>query len=782
LINELAETNYHIVLVLDDFHTITSHGIQDFLAFFVEHQPPDLCLVLLSRADPSLPLARLRGRGQLEEIRQNELSFTLDESANFLSRTMGIELSRNQLLSLEKRIEGWAAGMQLAALSLRTSTDVSGFIADFSGGNEFVADYLADEVLAQQPSQVKSFLLQTSILERLSAPLCAAVMQDANAPTILETIRERNLFLIPLDHHKEWYRYHALFVDLLRNRLHQSYTGQVDELYLRASQWCQKNGQTAPAVEYALAGNAVEQTSALIEQSFETFFISGQVQTLRRWLEKLPVETKDQHPILWIYHGLVLIWAGKSSATIGTLLSDRSSIFIQEGYSGEVQTVLALYAMTEGKITEADHLAQNAIQVLLPEQTLFCCLAADTLGMAKTLQSETLAAIHAFERLAKIASQSGYVMFEIMALSHLAGLHLQQGHLNAAAAGYQQALELVVQKLGEKSPVSGSILLGLGEISRERSDLNSALRYFLESTEMFAKYNDNGVPIAYLSTARVKIAQGDWKFAQEYLEKARQYAHASNTTRINDRLVSQLQARLWIAQGLIEPAEQWARQNGLLDRPISEIIEQDDKKAAGSEFVFNDYLTLARLYLAQNKVDAALQLLDSMLNTAKSMGLNRRVIYILVLKTLTLHQKKEEELAAVVLGEAIELAEVEEYQQVFCEAGEPVAQLLYQVIAKGNVPLYAKKILDIFMENKSLPVVAGKGKDGSESLVEPLSEREQEVLALIAAGLSNREIAFRLHISLSTVKGHTASIYGKLGVNSRTQAITRGNYLGILKQ
>jgi LuxR family transcriptional regulator, maltose regulon positive regulatory protein len=542
------------------------------------------------------------------------------------------------------------------------------------------------------------------------------------------------------------------------------------------------NDQIAPAIEYALAGHAVEQASALIEQSFERFFISGQVKTLRRWLEKLPEETKDRHPILWIFHGLVLLWAGKSSTTIGSLLSARSSTFMQEGYSGEVQTVLALYAMTEGKITEADHLAQNAMQALLPEQTLFGCLAADTLGMAKTLQSDPSAAIHAFERLAEIASGAGYVMFEIMALSHLAGLHLQQGHLNAAGAGYQQALELVVQKLGERSPVSGSILLGLGEISRERSDLNSALRYFLESAEMFAKYNDIGIPIAYLSAARVKIAQGDWNSGQEYLEKARQLAHASNTTHINVRLVNQLQARFWIAQGLIEPAEQWAHQNGLLDRPISEIIEQDDKNAAASEFIFNDYLTLARLYLAQNKADAALQVLDPMLKIAKSAGLNRRVIYILVLKALTLHQKKEGELAAAVLGQAIELAEAEGYQQVFYEAGEPAAQLLYQAIAKGNAPLYAKKILDLFTENQHSAVVTGKGKDGSESLVEPLSEREQEVLTLIAAGLSNREIAFRLHISLSTVKGHTASIYGKLGVNSRTQAITRGNYLGILKQ
>jgi LuxR family maltose regulon positive regulatory protein len=782
LINDLAEIPDHLVLVLDDFHTITSQPIHEFLTFLIEHQPPRMCLVLITRADPALPLARLRGRGQLDEIRQNELSFTPEESAEFLNRTMGVALSQEQLSTLERRTEGWAAGLQLAALSMRAAQDVPAFIEAFSGGHEYIADYLTDEVLAQQSGSINSFLLQTSILERLSAPLCAAVTGDTNAQDILETLRENNLFLVPLDHQKTWYRYHTLFTDLLQNRLHQSQGNQVDELHLRASRWYQENGFLMPAIEHALSGHDVEQAAALLEQSVESIFISGQLITLLRWLESLPVETKNRRSILWIFHGLTLIWCGKSSAPVKPFLPGLDSIFNADGLIGEAHTLRALYATTEGYALEAAQLAQNVLQELSPERTLFRCLAADTLGMAKILQCETAAAIRAFEQLAETASRAGYGMFEIMALSHLAGLRVQQGQLHAAATGYQRALELATHKMGKCSPVTGNVLLGLGELAREWNDLNGALGYFLESVEMFAQFSDIGIPIAYLSIARVKAAQGDWKSGQEYLEKARQYAQASKATRLNDRLVDGLQARFWITRGELWLAEQWAQENGLIEHPITEIIETSGQNVAGSEFIQNDYLTLARLYLAQNKADAALQVIDPLLNVANSMGHMRRVIHILVLKALALQHKKEVGLAVDVLGQTLALAEPEEYLQVFLDEGEPMARLLYQTIARGVSPVYAKKMLTAFSQKSSYVVVPGEKKAPVENLLEPISEREHEVLALIAAGLSNREISMRLHITLSTVKGHTANIYGKLGVNSRTQAISEAARLGILNR
>jgi LuxR family maltose regulon positive regulatory protein len=496
-------------------------------------------------------------------------------------------------------------------------------------------------------------------------------------------------------------------------------------------------------------------------------------------LERLPVEAKDRHALLWIFHGLVLIWCGKSSAAVKSCLPDRIPAFNQAGLMGEVFTLQALVAMTEGQPAEAALLAQNAMRELSSERALFRCLAADTLGMAKTLQSETRAAIRAFEQLAESAAQAGYAMFEIMAFSHLAGLHLQQGHLNAAALGYQRALELANQKMGKGSPVTGNILLGLGELAREGNDLEHALRYFVEAAEMFAQFSDIGVPIADLSIARVKAAQGDWKSAQDFLDKARQYAQASSVTRLNDRLVNGVQARFWIAQGELGSAEQWARQSGLLDHPIAEIIQTAGLNAAGSEFIYTDYLALARLYLAQNMTDTALQVLESLLHIANSMGYMRRKIHLLVVKALVLQHDHEVEQAVDVLGEALALAAPEGYKQVFLDEGKPMTRLLSLAAAHGHSPDYAKKILAAFVPKSIFEGASAEKSPPAAGLIEPLSEREQEVLALIAAGLTNQEIAVRLHIALSTVKGHTANIYGKLGVNSRTQAIFAADRLGI---
>ena len=331
---------------------------------------------------------------------------------------------------------------------------------------------MVNEVLNQQSDIDKSFLLQTSILERLSAPLCEAVTRNTNSSAILEALREKNLFLISLDHNNEWYRYHALFADLLRGYLCRQQPDLMDELHLRASRWYQDQYLFAPAVEHAFAGHAIEQAAVLLEGIVEPFFINGQVNTILRWTEMLPQNTRDRHPLLWIFHDLALIWSGKYSNPIQPYSPEQISVFSKAGLSGEAHTVEALLALTDGKPSEADRLAQDALSKISSESALFRCLAADTLGMVKVMQSEPPAAILAFEKLFETASQAGYWMFQIIALTHLAGLHLQIGRLNAAANGYHRAFDLAIQKMGRNSPVTGNILLGLGEVARERHDLD----------------------------------------------------------------------------------------------------------------------------------------------------------------------------------------------------------------------------------------------------------------------------------------------------------------------
>ncbi len=779
LINQMAELQEQLMLVLEDFHTIVSQPILDFLTFLIEHQPPSMTLVIVTRADPLLPLARLRGRSQLEEIRQNELLFTPEEAFDFLRQTMGVAVTRDQLMALEKRTEGWPAGLQLAALAMRTAQDTQAFIDAFSGEHQFIADYLANEVLAQQSDRVQSFLLKTSILERLSVPLCVAVTGDANSLAILDALREKNLFLTTLDQKNEWFRYHALFADLLRNRLYLQHPALADELHRRASRWYQEQGLLAPAVEHAFAGHDVAEAAILLERLVEPVFINGQVNTLLRWLEMLPDEMQDSHPLLWIFHDLALAWSGRSPATIQPFSAVQTENLLKSGLSGEAHTVEALLALTGGKLSEAARLAQDALRDIPPQRALYRCLAADTLGMAKIIQSETPAAIQAFEELVETASKAGYAMFEIIALTHLAGLHLQMGRLNAAANGYQRALDLAVQKMGRCSPVAGNILLGLGEVARERNDLDGALQYFAETLELFSQFSEMGLPVACLSMARVKASQGLWNSGQEYIDQARAYTQASKATRLNDRLVDGIQARFWIAQGDLDSAARWAREGGLIDQPIAEVVEHAGSHGGSSEFVYVDYMTLARLYLAEGKVDAALEVIESLLVEANRKKSNRRAIHLLVLKALALQQKRELERAVEALQEALEIAAPEGYRQVFLDEGEAMAQLLYQAIAQGRASLYAKKVLAGFKPSSPAPV-PGEIVPPEAKLLEPLSKREMEILALIAAGLSNREICASLHLSLSTVKGHTSNIYGKLGVKSRTQAVSEAARLKIL--
>lgn len=781
LINDLAEIPGRFVVVLDDFHTILSQPVLDFLAFLVEHQPPQMCLVLLTRADPALPVARLRGRGQLEEIRQNDLAFSPEEAIEYLHHRMNAAIPKNHLIALVERTEGWIAGLQLASLSIRSTKVAQAFINAFSGGDEYIADYLAGEVLIQQSDAIQSFLLRTSILDRLSTSLCTAVTGESQAQAALETLRENNLFLIPLDHHKEWYRYHPLFADLLQNRLNQAYSVQVvDDLHLRASRWYEENGLAAQAIEHALAGHASDRAAVLIEQAVASVFINGQVATVLRWMEALPTGAKDERPLLWIYHGLALIWCGKSAESLRSRLLELDAVIESKGLMGEAASLRGLIAMTGGHPVEAAQFARNALKDLTVGNDLFSCLASDIAGMAFVLQSDLPAAIRAFEQTAGIAARAGFVMFEILALSHLSGLHLQRGQLKAAAASYQRAMDRTVSQLGKRAPVAGQVLLGLGELAREWNDLEGALKYYLESAEMFAQFADLGIPIADLSIARVKANMGEWEAAQGYLDRAAQYAQSSQATRMNDRLVSVLQARFWITRGELVRAEQWAQQNGLTGRTLSEMITTVGLRAAGSEFVYSDYITLTRLYLAQNKTDAALEVIESLLKVAGSMGYMRRSIQILTLKALAWHQKEAKHEAVETLCEALAMAEPEGYLRVFLDEGEPMLRLLYLVLEQGNSSGYLKTILAEFSKDAINP----PPKDEiltSDRLFEPLSEREREILSLIAEGLSNREISARLYLSLSTVKGHTANIYGKLGVNSRTQALSKAAQLGLLK-
>jgi LuxR family maltose regulon positive regulatory protein len=780
LINDFVGWINPSILVLEDYHVINTQSIHDFMSYLIDRQPTNLHLVVISRSDPPLPISRLRARGQLTEIRLQNLAMTEDETRAFLIEMMKLDLSPEQFQLLEHRTEGWAAGLQLAALSIRHSKNISAFIQAFSGGHEYIADYLTDEVLEKQDEETRDFLLQTSILKRLSPGLCEAVTRQAHVDQMLEKLASGNTFIIPLDDQHNWYRYHALFADLLRKRLVQSNKELPANLHNRAGEWYVNNNMLEPAIEHFLAGENLDRAALLIEKSAEQLLIVGQTATYLRWLETFPQEHLHAYPALVVYQGIASMLLGKKPDYALSLLQEIISS--SEKYRGETDTLQALYLIMKGNAAEAIKLAESALQNLPSERVFLRILAADSLAMAHTLRGDLINGTLAFEKVVQAAQTGGIVIMRLIGLANLAGLHYQQGHLHQAWEGYQEVYDVSQERLGGRSQPMGRALLGMGEVAREWNELDTARKYFLEAAEVFKQFIDIGLSLVDISLARVYFSLGEWEKVQLVLEEARKHSKDSKATPLDDKLTELMQARLWISSGELNKAEQWARQNGLIDRPIEDLVILADRSATAFELIQGEYLTLVRLYLAQNETRRALEILQVMLSHNEKTSQMRRVIEVLVLQAIAYQHQGDEGRAKQKFSRALTLAEPENYVRIFIDEGQQVLRLLQQAIADDCLPLYTKSLLAAHTRQLYPPkqAVEKTGVAPEKSLVEPLSERELEVLGLIAEGLTNKEIGLRLHVTLSTVKGHTSNIYGKLGVKNRTQAIAIAQNLGLL--
>lgn len=778
LINELSEITGRFFLVLDDYHLLTAEAIHNFMAFVVDHQPPQLCLVLITRADPALPLPRLRAHGKLVELRQEALCLLPDEVEIFANQAMNLALTQEQLTFLIQKTEGWVSGLQLAAVSLGIAHDRPTFFSAFSGEHEFIADYLTDEVLAHLPEPVCSFLLQTSLLERLTAPLCEAVTGQSGAQATLEQLMDANLFIVPLDHQHAWYRYHNLFADLLQKRLQSTEEKMVVDLHRRASVWFEQNDMPDMAIDHAIAGHDFERAARLIEKVAERLLRYGEAATLVRWLEALPEDQVLSQPLLSSLYGIALVLRARPIRLVAALIEKMTISDSLGEFQGEMNMLQALLAIHQGDPMRAIKLSEKALQQLPVEHAFFRSLAADTLGMGYTLAWDIPAATRAFEQVVEISRQSDNVLMTIMALTNLSGLCYVQGQLRAAIATCHQILDMANQRIGSQTPIIGKTLFSLGEMLREQGDLKTALTYLLDAARMMEFFSEVGLPITNLAIARVYLSKHNWQAAQLHIDQARQQAQATQPLLMDDRLAEVMQARLYLARGEINQVIQWARGRGLLDRPFTEIFADASRNAAFHEVFQGECMVLVRLLLAQRQPEQALELIELLQNLIEKRKNQRRFIEVLALKALALYQKSELDQALQSLEIALSQAEPEGYQRTFVDEGESMAQLLYQAAARNIFPEYVGKLLAVLTEEE--PGCEPSRQHSSEALIEPLSEREEEVLRLIAEGLSNNEITQRLYISLSTVKGHTSNIFGKLGVKNRTQAIARARSLGLL--
>jgi len=588
---------------------------------------------------------------------------------------------------------------------------------------------------------------------------------------------DTNLFIVPLDNQHIWYRYHALFADLLRKRLQSTQADILDALHHRASQWYEKNGQIDLAIEHAIAAHDDERAARLIEQVAENLLKLGEARIVLRWLDAIPEEKIISRPFLVSLYGFALILCGRSTQGVASLLEKMKDTGSQDEFQGEITMLQAFLAIMHGDAARTIQLSEQAIQRLGVRRSFFRSLAADTLGMGYTLAGDIPAATRAFERVVDISMQSDNAMMTIMALTNLAGLQYFHGQLQIAKTTCKQVLTLAEERFGPGSPIIGKTMLNLAEILREQGELETADQYFRDTARLMENFVEIGLPIAYISLARLKMDQKEWSSAQEYIDQARHLALETHSTKMDDQLVEIAQVRLWIGRGELAQALQWAEQRGLLERSPAELLSAAGRNVALNELFEVEILILIRLRLALEQPAEAVELIDTLIRVNEQQNYNRRRVELLILKALALHQMNQMDQALNILGQALRIGEPEGYHSTFVEHGEPMARLLYQAVERNISPAYASRLLKAITE-ESLNISL---KDNREhNLIEPLSDRELEVLGLIAEGLTNSEIARRLYISMSTVKGHTTNIFGKLSVRNRTQAVARARRLGLL--
>jgi len=783
LLNDLGTTAGEIVLVLDDYHVIDAGDVQDAMAFLLDHLPPRLHVVIASRADPALPLPRWRARGELVETRAAELRFTPDEAAVYLNETMGLQLTARDVAALEGRTEGWIAALQLAALSMQGRDDVAGFIAGFAGDDRYVVDYLAEEVLQRQPDDIQAFLLQTSILGRLSGPLCDAVTGQGGGKAMLEALDRGNLFLVPLDDRRRWYRYHHLFADVLQARLLDERPGQVPELHRRASAWFQRSGEQAVAISHALAAEDFGQAADLIERAIPAMRLTRQDATTHSWLKALPDEMIRVRPMLSFAVAGALLTGGEpdevevrlrdaerwlTQAATGKGSPARPAEMVvadEEEYRrlpGAIELYRSALALVRGDVPGTVRHARRTLDRALAEDHGVRAGAAGFLGLAFWTGGDLETAHAAWADCAAGLRRSGQIADTFGCAIAMADIRLAQGRLGAAMRTYEQAL---LRASGQDGPVlrgTADMYVGMSEVHREYDDVHAATQWLLRSQELGEHV---GLPQNRyrwrVAMARIRQAEGDLAGALEQLNEAERLYVSDFFP--NVRPVPALKARVWIAQGSLGEALGWARETDL---------SADDDLSYLREF---EHITLARLLMARRAADSAGQaarLLERLLLAAEAGDRTGRVIEILVLLALSRQRLGDIPAALACLERAVTLAEPEGYVRVFADEGPPMASLLKALAKHGTAGNYVRRLLATSSKT-------GQDSPVKQDLIEPLSERELDVLRLLGTELDGPAIARELMVSLNTMRTHTKNIYAKLAVTSRRAAVRRGAELGL---
>lgn len=789
LLNEITTLPDYFILVLDDYHVIDAKPVDYAVTFLLEHLPPQMHLVITTREDPHLPLARLRARGQLTELRATDLRFTPSEAAEFLNQAMGLNLSTEDIAALETRTEGWIAGLQLAALSMQGNKDVSGFIRVFAGDHRYIVDYLVEEVLQNQPEPIRRFLLQTAILDQLNGSLCDALTGKEEGNARLEALQRGNFFIIPLDDKRNWYRYHHLFADVLRMHLMAEQPNQVSVLHRRASEWYEHNGLPSDAIRHALAAEDFERAATLIELAEPEMRRSRQGATAKElgWLKALPAELVHFRPVLSVAYAFALFgggelgsveprlrdaerWLDTPANTAGMIVVDEEEF---RRLPGMIALLRAAQALARGDMTKAVKNAQRVLDLAPEDAHLMLGGAASVLGLAAWASGDLAAARRMTADGIANVRLAGYISSAIGGSIVLADIQITQGRLLEAMTTYERGLRWATEPGAPVQRGAADMYVGMSAIHYEHNDLKTATQYLLTSQALGELAGLQQNPYRWCAAmALIREVQGDLDGALALLDQAERLYDGNFSP--NVRPIAARKARVWVAQGRLGEALGWAREQGLsVENELSYLREFD-------------HITLARVLLilyqsgrADGSISGVVGLLERLLKAAEEGERKGSAIEILVLQAIAYHAQGDIPAALLPLQHALALAEPEGYVRMFLDEGSSMMQLLREAAACEIMPNYTDRLLAAFESEKR------KSEDkpdlpSANLLIDPLSQRELKILQLIAQGLSNREIGERLFLALDTIKGHNRKIFDKLQVQSRTEAIARARELGLL--
>ena len=805
LLNELTAIEANVVLILDDYHAIATPVIHDGIGFLLNHSPPQMHLMIVSRADPPLSLARLRSHGELTELRASDLRFTPDEAAAFLNQVMGLEISVADVAALEKRTEGWIAGLQLAALSLQGREDIPDFVAAFSGDDRYIVDYLLEEVLQRQPEHIRRFLLQTAILERLSGSLCDAVTDQNGGQGMLETLERGNLFLIPLDNKRQWYRYHHLFADVLQAHALIEWPERILSLHGRASEWYEQHDLFSEAIRHALAAQDFERAAGLIEQVWPTMRRRQRETTVLGWITSLPDSLIRNRPVLSVAYALVLLNDGQLDAVesrlqdaercLGAAADSQEPLAVESVVADDAQLRSLPASIANARAYRAQALrdvsstvtyAQQALELLPEDEEYERGTTAALLGLAYWTSGRPEVGYRSFAEGLAIFKQMGLTQIAIGGTTILAQMSMAQGRLHRAINICEQSLQLAKEQGGLVRAGTPELYLALSEVRYEQGDLAAASQLLLSSEMLRQQASLSGAKyLWWVVRARLKAAEGNLETALDQLQEAERLYYRAPIPIPDVRPVAALRARLWARQDRLTEALRWVS-----DRDLS----VEDEMSYVHEY---EHLTLARVLIAQyrrdcidNALHQAIGLLARLLETAEAEERTGSIIEILVVQALA-YKAKGDVAGAILQGRgsaiaslerALNLAEPEGHVRIFAECGTPMARLLREAMTRGITPTYTQRLLTALETWGQPQNDAAHASDvpTPQPLVEPLSQRELEVLRLLNTELSGPEIARELVVALSTVRTHTKRIYSKLNVTSRRAAVKRAAELNLI--